>query len=156
MVNWKIYFLNDMNEAWRDEVLLALNQACSQDPALIKEAEKKLKAWETEAGFYSLLMVRVRAMSHVYTVLKSLSFIFVMWYVLKSATSLENLWESSLFQLKVFASVLHVGITGRHYSRLRMSKVPSHLHPSTCTSIRTNRNVHPQGDASQVSKQKIK
>ena len=50
-----------MNEAWRDEVLLALNQACSQDPGLIKEAEKKLKAWETEAGFYSLLMVRVHA-----------------------------------------------------------------------------------------------
>ena len=48
-----------MNEAWRDEVLLALNHACSQDPGLIKEAEKKLKAWETEAGFYSLLMVRV-------------------------------------------------------------------------------------------------
>lgn len=37
-------------------MLLALNQACSQDPGLIKEAEKKLKAWETEAGFYSLLM----------------------------------------------------------------------------------------------------
>lgn len=50
-----------MNEAWRDEVLLALNHACSQDPGLIKEAEKKLKAWETEAGFYSLLMVRVHA-----------------------------------------------------------------------------------------------
>ena len=47
-----------MNEAWRDEVLLALNHACSQDPALIKEAERKLKTWETEAGFYSLLMVR--------------------------------------------------------------------------------------------------
>lgn len=45
-----------MNEAWRDEVLLALNHACSQDPALIKEAERKLKTWETEAGFYSLLM----------------------------------------------------------------------------------------------------
>ena len=79
-----------MNEAWRDEVLLALNQACSQDPGLIKEAEKKLKAWETEAGFYSLLMVRVHAMSHVYTLFKSLSFIFIM-YVLNSATSLENL-----------------------------------------------------------------
>lgn len=52
-----------MNEAWRDEVLLALNHACSQDPGLVKEAEKKLKAWETEAGFYSLLMVRVDAMS---------------------------------------------------------------------------------------------
>jgi len=68
-----------MNEAWRDEVLLALSHACSQDPGLIKEAEKKLKAWETEAGFYSLLMVRVHGMSHiVYTVLKlSLSFIII-------------------------------------------------------------------------------
>lgn len=47
-----------MNEAWRDEVLLALSHACSQNPVLIKEAESKLKTWETQAGFYSLLMVR--------------------------------------------------------------------------------------------------
>jgi len=46
-----------MNETWRDAVLLALSHACSQDPSLIKEAEGKLKAWETETGFYSLLMV---------------------------------------------------------------------------------------------------
>lgn len=59
--------LNGMNEAWRDEVLLALNRACSQDPGLIKEAEKKLKAWETEAGFYSLLMVGVHAICHMCT-----------------------------------------------------------------------------------------
>lgn len=50
-----------MNEAWRDAVLLALSHACSQDPSLIKEAEGKLKAWETEPGFYSLLMVRMEA-----------------------------------------------------------------------------------------------
>ncbi|KAL9986951.1 hypothetical protein ACROYT_G001169 [Oculina patagonica] len=46
-----------MNEAWRDAVLLALSHACSQDPSHIKEAEGKLKAWETEPGFYSLLML---------------------------------------------------------------------------------------------------
>ena len=51
---------NGMNEAWRDAVLLALSHACSQDPSLIKEAEGKLKAWETEPGFYSLLMVRLQ------------------------------------------------------------------------------------------------
>lgn len=50
---------NGMNEAWRDAVLLTLGHACSQDPSLIKEAEGKLKAWETEPGFYSLLMVRL-------------------------------------------------------------------------------------------------
>lgn len=49
-----------MNEAWRDALLLALSRACSQDPSLIKEAEGKLKAWETEPGFYSLLMVRLQ------------------------------------------------------------------------------------------------
>ena len=48
-----------MNEAWRDAVLLALSHACSQDPVLIKEAEGKLKMWETQAGFYSMLMVRL-------------------------------------------------------------------------------------------------
>lgn len=47
-----------MNEVWRDEVLLALSNACSQNPGLVKEAEKKLENWETQAGFYSLLMVR--------------------------------------------------------------------------------------------------
>ncbi|KAJ7365738.1 Importin-11 [Desmophyllum pertusum] len=46
-----------MNEAWRDAVLLALSHACSQDPSLIKEAERKLKTWEVEPGFYSLLML---------------------------------------------------------------------------------------------------
>lgn len=51
---------NGMNEAWRDALLLALSHACSQDPSLIKEAEGKLKAWETEPGFYSLLMVRLQ------------------------------------------------------------------------------------------------
>lgn len=52
--------VNGMNETWRDAVLLALSHACSQDPSLIKEAEGKLKAWETEPGFYSLLMVRLQ------------------------------------------------------------------------------------------------
>ena len=47
-----------MNEVWRDEVLVALSHACSQNPVLIKEAERQLKMWETQAGFYSLLMVR--------------------------------------------------------------------------------------------------
>lgn len=47
-----------MNEVWRGEVLVALSNACSQNPGLIKEAESQLKMWETQAGFYSLLMVR--------------------------------------------------------------------------------------------------
>jgi len=51
-----LYLLNSMNEVWRDEVLLALSNACSQNPGLVKEAEKKLENWETQAGFYSLLM----------------------------------------------------------------------------------------------------
>ena len=46
-----------MNEVWRDEVLVALSHACSQNPVLVKEAERQLKMWETQAGFYSLLMV---------------------------------------------------------------------------------------------------
>lgn len=45
-----------MNDTWRDEVLLALSSACSQNPVLVKEAEGKLKTWETQPGFYSLLM----------------------------------------------------------------------------------------------------
>ncbi|RMX48934.1 hypothetical protein pdam_00008329 [Pocillopora damicornis] len=46
-----------MNEAWRDALLLALNHACSQNPSLTKEAEDKLKSWEREPGYYSLLMI---------------------------------------------------------------------------------------------------
>lgn len=48
-----------MNEAWKDALLLTLNHACSQNPSLIKDAEEKLKSWEREPGFYSLLMVSV-------------------------------------------------------------------------------------------------
>ena len=61
-----LYLLNSMNEVWRDEVLLALSNACSQNPGLVKEAEKKLENWETQAGFYSLLMVRHRPMIDVH------------------------------------------------------------------------------------------
>lgn len=52
-----------MNEAWRDALLLALNHACSHNPSLTKEAEDKLKSWEREPGYYSLLMVRVALVS---------------------------------------------------------------------------------------------
>ena len=44
-------------------MLLALSNACSRNPELLKEAEKELKNWETIAG---LLIVRQRAMIYVH------------------------------------------------------------------------------------------
>jgi len=39
-------------------VLQTLTQATSQDTALLKPAEEQLKQWETQPGFYSVLLVR--------------------------------------------------------------------------------------------------
>ena len=41
-----------------ESVLETLRQASSQVPALLKPAGQQLKAWETQPGFYSTLMVR--------------------------------------------------------------------------------------------------
>lgn len=38
-------------------VLQALTQATSQDTALLKPAEEQLRQWETQPGFYSVLLV---------------------------------------------------------------------------------------------------
>lgn len=38
-------------------VLDTLNRATSQDPEVLKPAEKKLQEWEIEPGFYSVLLV---------------------------------------------------------------------------------------------------
>ena len=36
-----------------------LSRASSQDPEILKPAEAKLKEWETESGFYSVLYVSI-------------------------------------------------------------------------------------------------
>lgn len=36
-----------------------LSQASSQHPDMLKPAEQKLKEWEVEPGFYSVLFVRL-------------------------------------------------------------------------------------------------
>lgn len=41
-------------------VLQALTQATSQDTAVLKPAEEQLRQWETQPGFYSVLLVRDR------------------------------------------------------------------------------------------------
>lgn len=38
-------------------VLQALTQATSQDTAVLKPAEEQLRQWETQPGFYSVLLV---------------------------------------------------------------------------------------------------
>lgn len=38
-------------------VLDALTKASSQNAELLKIAERQLKSWETERGFYSILLV---------------------------------------------------------------------------------------------------
>lgn len=39
-------------------VLQALTQATSQETAVLKPAEEQLRQWETQPGFYSVLLVR--------------------------------------------------------------------------------------------------
>lgn len=46
-----------MNEQAYSLVLETLQQAASQNPEVLKPAEEKLKAWNTEAGFHSYLVV---------------------------------------------------------------------------------------------------
>lgn len=38
-------------------VLKTLTQATSQDTAMLKPAEEQLRQWETQPGFYSVLLV---------------------------------------------------------------------------------------------------
>lgn len=38
-------------------VIQVLQQASSQDPAVLKPAEQTLREWETQAGFYTALYV---------------------------------------------------------------------------------------------------
>lgn len=53
----QIYPAMDMDSA-STVVLQALTQATSQDTAVLKPAEEQLKQWETQPGFYSVLLVR--------------------------------------------------------------------------------------------------
>jgi len=38
-------------------VLDALRRACSQDASVLHSAEEQLKTWETQPGFYTVLVV---------------------------------------------------------------------------------------------------
>lgn len=49
----------DMDSA-NSVVLQALTQATSQDTAVLKPAEEQLRQWETQPGFYSVLLVRLQ------------------------------------------------------------------------------------------------
>lgn len=53
----QIYPAMDMDGA-SSVVLQALTQATSQDTAVLKPAEEQLRQWETQPGFYSVLLVR--------------------------------------------------------------------------------------------------
>lgn len=53
----QIYPAMDMDSA-SSVVLQALTQATSQDTAVLKPAEEQLRQWETQPGFYSVLLVR--------------------------------------------------------------------------------------------------
>ena len=46
----------DLNSA-STVVLQVLTQATSQDTTVLKPAEEQLKQWETQPGFYSVLLV---------------------------------------------------------------------------------------------------
>lgn len=44
-------------------VLDTLHRASNQDIEILKPAEKKLGEWETEPGFYPVLLVSIRSIS---------------------------------------------------------------------------------------------
>lgn len=47
-----------MMESTHALVLEILHRASSQNPDILKPAEAKLREWETQPGFYSVLFVR--------------------------------------------------------------------------------------------------
>lgn len=55
-ISLQIYPAMDMDSA-SSVVLQALTQATSQDTAVLKPAEEQLRQWETQPGFYSVLLV---------------------------------------------------------------------------------------------------
>ena len=57
------YSLIDDRMCSREELVLILGSACSQNPADIKAAEEKLKSLETEKGFYHALATVVSDVS---------------------------------------------------------------------------------------------
>lgn len=52
----QVYPAMDVDSA-SSVVLQALTQATSQDTAVLKPAEEQLRQWETQPGFYSVLLV---------------------------------------------------------------------------------------------------
>lgn len=55
-ISLQIYPAMDIDGA-SSVVLQALTQATSQDTAVLKPAEEQLRQWETQPGFYSVLLV---------------------------------------------------------------------------------------------------
>ena len=47
-------------------VLQELSKACSQNADVLKPAEHQLKQWETQSGFYSILLVSISAVTVIY------------------------------------------------------------------------------------------
>lgn len=75
LVFLQIYPDMDMDSA-SSVVLQALTQATSQDTAVLKPAEEQLRQWETQPGFYSVLLVRTNnSVVHI-----ALSWLLLLWY----------------------------------------------------------------------------
>lgn len=58
----QVYPAMDMDSA-NSVVLQALTQATSQDTAVLKPAEEQLRQWETQPGFYSVLLVSFQSLT---------------------------------------------------------------------------------------------
>lgn len=58
----QVYPAMDMDSA-NSVVLQALTQATSQDTAVLKPAEEQLRQWETQPGFYSVLLVMFQSLT---------------------------------------------------------------------------------------------
>lgn len=69
-------------------VLDVLHRASSQDPQVLKPAEEKLREWETEPGFYSILYVSILH----YLLLVNITIKNNITYVILLFQSVKHLW----------------------------------------------------------------
>lgn len=94
--NFSLQASMDLNSA-SSVVLQVLTQATSQDTAVLKPAEEQLKQWETQPGFYSVLLVSSSAKSLLSE---------VRHHYFNSSLSMEIYWQFSQADPKIWLPLL--------------------------------------------------
>lgn len=100
-------YLMDIQSA-SSVVLQALTQATSQDTAVLKPAEEQLRQWETQPGFYSVLLVRICYIQPQYEQFSG---------AIEQSKS-ENVGNNILCGFYSFISVIHVSWASWHVKNI--------------------------------------